>query len=137
MSENAQNIAELEPKTDITDKLVEESDGTLKKPSETEMKEMTEGMFPYVNKFLCAILKNNMVKIGFSLENNAESSVFHTAILTDIQSVANLHALLTKVLTAFQQEQMRQMQALQGKVNPNFVEQIKAAQEAQTGKKAN
>lgn len=119
---------------EAADKLIEESKGALKKPSEKEMKEMTDNMFPYVNKFLCAVLKNNMVKLGFSLENNEESSVFHTAVLTDIQSVANLHQLLTKVLTAFQQQQMKQMQELQGRVNPNFVEQIKAAQEAAQGK---
>lgn len=130
---------EIKPDTetpkDRMEKLVEDSKGTLKKPTSAEMDYMN-GSFEYVNKFLCAVLKNNMIKLGFSLENfpatdeNPENSAFVCAVMTDIQSIANLHQLLTQVLTAFQKEQMKQMQALQGKVNPNFVEQIKAAQEA-------
>lgn len=123
-----------------TDEILKKSGGAIKVASAREMADMNGYNAPYVNKFLCSGLRNNMVHIGFATEHSqtsadkAPDSEFRFSFITDVQSLANLHQLLSQYLTAFQQEQMRQMQALQGKVNPNFVEQIKAAQEAQSGK---
>lgn len=133
--DKANNAADAKGSMEISDKLIQESGGLLKAPSTEEMERMNKADPIYVNKFLCALLRNNMIKLGFAMENNEQSSVFQYSIITDVQSLANLHQLLTKVLTSFQQQQMQAMQALQGKVNPAFVEQMKAAQEAAAGLK--
>ncbi len=122
--------AEKEKIVDNTEEMIKNSGGAVKKASELEIFSMNSHKSPYVNKFLCSVLRNNMVHLGFSLENNETNSNFISAIVTDIQCIANLHNLLTQVLTQFQQHQMREMQALQSKVNPQFAEQMRLAQEA-------
>lgn len=125
-------VAEFEKEVmkNNTEEIVKRSGGAVKKASNAEIDAMTNYISPYVNKFMCSVLRNNMVHIGFVLESNEDHTKFVTAIMTDIQCVANLHALLTQVLTQFQQQQMKQMQELQGKINPQFAEQMKMAQEA-------
>ncbi len=122
--------AEKEKITDNTEEIIKNSGGAVKKASEEEVRDMNSHRSPYVNKFLCSVLRNNMVHLGFSLENNDSDSSFTYAIVTDIQCIANLQVLLSQVLTQFQQHQMRAMQELQSKVNPQFAEQMRLAQEA-------
>lgn len=115
-------------------RMAEESGGALKVPSQEETERLYNNDPQYVNKFMATMMKNNMVAIGLCVEYvpNKDAKFIDSFVCT-IQDIAGLHQLLTKMLTAFQQEQAKMIQAMQGKVNPGFVEQIKAMQDAQKG----
>lgn len=116
-------------------KLVEESNGQLKLPTPRETQRLYDSNPVYVNKFMAAMMKNNMVAIGLSVEYVPDQSTFLNSFVCTVNDLAGLHQLVTKLLTTFQQQQAIMMQQLQGKVNPAFVEQVKAMQDAQKGEK--
>lgn len=119
---------------DNTKKLVEESGGTLRLPAEQETKDLQDDRAPFINKFMVAMLRNNAVKIGFSVEYNEKTpSTYISGVVTTIHDVATLHNLLTRLLTSYQQHQQSMIQAAQAKVNPGFVKTLEAMQEAQKG----
>lgn len=111
-------------------KLADESQGALKAPSKNELEDIKHHIAPFANKFIATFLKDGTVKIGYAIEYTPEESKFIDGFVTSINSLATLHNLLTKILTAFQQQQQQLIQQAQAKVNPQFLETLKGMQEA-------
>ena len=110
-------------------KMVEESGGALKLPSQQEIQSLHDSKSVYINKFMCAVLKNSMVKIGLAVENAPDTpATFVSSFICTVHDVASLQQLLTRLLTSYQQQQQAMIQAAQGKVRPEFLDTIKAMQ---------
>lgn len=117
------------------DKLAKESNGGLKLPSRAEQLEVRAFPAVYINRFMASVMKNNMVRIGLSVEHAPDEATFLSAFCCTIQDIASLHQLLTKLLTAFQQQQQMMIQHAQGKVNPDFLKTMQAMQESNENEK--
>ncbi len=105
-------------------------DPSVREPTALEVSELHDHIAPYVNKFTVAVMKNDMVKLGLSIEYTPEQNRFVTSVNCNIRDIASLHNLLTKLLTSYQQQQQAMIQAAQGKVNPSYLETLKGMQEA-------
>lgn len=101
-------------------------------PLPHQINELRDHISVYVNKFTASVLKHAMVKLGFSVEygpDNKDDRFVGSYVMT-IHDVAALHNLLGQMLNAYQQQQQLMIQQAQGKVNPQFLEQLKAMQKA-------
>ena len=117
----------------------------VKVASQHEIEQIQQDRFaPYVNRFIITTLKNGMVKLGWALEYAGEvqaqpasngkpavkaqpaKSEYIGALYGNIQDMANLHNLLGRLLQSFQAEQQRLIQEAQAKVNPAFLDKLKA-----------
>jgi hypothetical protein len=111
-------------------KLVEESGGSLILPTDEEIISFQRDRAVYINKFMCSVLKNGIIKFGLVIDNGpGTESTFVTSFICNVNDAANLHQVLTKLLTSFQQQQQAMIQAAQGKVKPEFLDTIKAMQD--------